>query len=262
MDATIVAVEPGQPVVVRVAAVLRALAAHEPDGVCTTDVGRVCGLPRATAHRLLVSLRAEGLADRDESSGRWLLGAEQYLLGLAAARRYDVADVARPYVEQLARVTGESAFFSARRGDETVCLVRQDGSFPLRSHVLHVGIRFPLGVASAGLVILAHGTDRELEEYLGKVDLQGAWGASHSSESLRERVSETRTAGFAVNPGLLVEGSWGMGAAVFDRDGRPAWALSLTGVEQRFGPARRPELGRALLEHAHSLTQALGPTTR
>ena len=51
--------------------------------------------------------------------------------------------------------TGESAFYSARRGNETVCLLREDGSFPIRSHVLHEGIRFPLGVASAGQVILA-----------------------------------------------------------------------------------------------------------
>jgi hypothetical protein len=31
-----------------------------------------------------------------------------------------------------------------------VCLAGAEGSFPLRSHVLREGIRFPLGVASAG----------------------------------------------------------------------------------------------------------------
>jgi DNA-binding IclR family transcriptional regulator len=60
-----------------------------------------------------------------------------------------------------------------------------------------------------------------------------------------------------VNPGLIVEGSWGMGAAVFDPSGQPAWALSLTGIESRFSPERRPELGRLLLEHAHRLTEKL-----
>jgi DNA-binding IclR family transcriptional regulator len=48
-----------------------------------------------------------------------------------------------------------------------------------------------------------------------------------------------------------------MGAAVFDRGGQPAWALSLTGVDSRFGPARQPELGRLLLEHAHRISQRL-----
>ncbi len=77
-----------------------------------------------------------------------------------------------------------------------MCVLAEEGSFPLRSHVLHVGIRFPLGV----------------------------------------------------------DGSWGIGAAVFDRSGKPAWALSITGVETRFNAQRHPELDMLLLEHAHQLS--------
>ena len=42
---------------------------------------------------------------------------------------------------------------------------------------------------------------------------------------------------------------------MFDQTGRPAWALSLTGVETRFTPKRRHELGALLLEQAHELSQ-------
>ena len=48
-----------------------------------------------------------------------------------------------------------------------------------------------------------------------------------------------------------------MGAAVFDAEERPQWALSLTGIEQRFPEARRRELGALLLREAHELTQVL-----
>jgi DNA-binding IclR family transcriptional regulator len=44
---------------------------------------------------------------------------------------------------------------------------------------------------------------------------------------------------------------------VFDRSGRPEWALSLTGVQFRFDPDRLPALGRTLLAHAHELTTRL-----
>jgi DNA-binding IclR family transcriptional regulator len=74
---------------------------------------------------------------------------------------------------------------------------------------------------------------------------------------VRHRIALTRETGYAVNPALILEGSWGMGAAVFDAAGRPAWALSLTGVESRFRPDRRPELGRLLLEQAHHVTAQL-----
>jgi DNA-binding IclR family transcriptional regulator len=247
----------GPEVVGRVGSLLRAVGSHEPVGTSTTRLARDTAMTRPTVHRLLSSLAREGLVDRDDETGTWHLGPELYLLGGAAAARYDISDHARGVVEALARETGESAFLSARRGDETVCLLREDGSFPLRSHVLREGIRFPLGVASAGLVILAHLPDRELEDYLEHSDLTPAWGSAHSGDALRRRVLETRATGYATNPGLVVEGSWGMGAAVFDRSGSPAWALSLTGVDTRFRAERRPELGRLLLDAAHRLTRLL-----
>jgi DNA-binding IclR family transcriptional regulator len=58
-------------------------------------------------------------------------------------------------------------------------------------------------------------------------------------------------------PGLLVEGSWGMAATVFDHQGAPVGALSITGVEQRFRHGRQPELGALLRRAAHELTKRL-----
>lgn len=247
----------GTGVIARAGALLRAVGAREPTGASTTDVAKDAGLARPTAHRLLVAMAAEGLVDRDLKTGRWSLGPELYLLGASAANRYDIVDQARDIVAHLVRESGESTFLSARRGDETVCVYDQQGSFPLRSHVLHVGIRFPLGVASAGLAILSHLPDRDIDDYFSRVDPEEQWGPTHSEGVIRDRIAATRRSGYAVNPALLVEGSWGMGAAVFDRTGQPAWALSMTGVETRFKPARRRELGALLLDQAHQLSLRL-----
>ncbi|MGY0498417.1 IclR family transcriptional regulator [Nocardia sp. FBN12] len=241
----------------RAASLLRAVAAGGDVGITTSELARRTDLARPTAHRLLCSLADEGFLDRDAGSGLWFLGPELFLMGSLAAERYDVADVARPVLRELARETGESAFLSARRGDETVCLVSEEGSFPLRSHVLHVGIRFPLGVASAGLAILAHLPDRDIDDYLSRTDLSAQWGAHHARDELARRIAAARETGWCVNPGLLVEGSWGMAAAVFDRRDEPRWALSLTGVESRFRAERHDALGALLLRHAHELSLAL-----
>ncbi|AHH98945.1 IclR family transcriptional regulator [Kutzneria viridogrisea] len=241
----------------RIAALLRALSRSPESGASTSSLARATSLARPTAHRLLTALAEEGYVDRDRHSGAWFLGPELYLLGEVAARRYDVTPQARSSVQRLAAATGESAFFSARRGDETVCLLREDGDFPIRSFVLHKGARFPLGVVSAGLVVLAMLPDREVTSYLQRTDLTARWGPAHAPGAVRERIARTRELGYAVNPGLVVEGSWGMAAAVFDRSGSPAWALTLTGVESRFRDDRRTELGALLLQEAHGLTRAL-----
>jgi DNA-binding IclR family transcriptional regulator len=246
----------GAQVVSRVGRVLRVVSEH-PGGVSATAVAHATGLTRPTAHRLLTSLAAEGFVDHDPGAARWFLGPELYLLGALAADRFDITDAARESVLALAAETGESAFLSARRGAETVCLLREDGSFPIRSFVLYEGARFPLGVASAGLAILSYLPDEEIDTYLGGSPLEERWGPQHAAAAVRERIALTRETGYALNPALILEGSWGMGAAVFDSAGRPAWALSLTGVESRFRPDRRAELGRLLLDHAHRVSASL-----
>jgi DNA-binding IclR family transcriptional regulator len=245
----------GAQVVSRVSGVLRALASASPDGLSTSSVAVSAGLTRPTAHRLLSALFDEGLADRDKRSGRWFLGPETYIFGMLAAPRFDVSEQAADCVRQLAAHTGESAFLSVLRHQETVCLLRAEGSFPVRSFVLREGTRFPLGVASAGLAILSHLPDQDIDRYLRQSRLKDAYGPAHSREAILTRVRETRERGYAVNPGLIVEGDWGLGAAVFDSAGQPRWALSLTGIEPRFRPGRQHELGRALLDAAHMLTR-------
>lgn len=248
---------PGAQAIARAAHLLRLVTASGADGASVQHLAQTSGLTRSTAHRLLSALRAEGLVDRDDT-GRWMPGPELFLMGTVAAARYDVTELARDIVRSLAVKTEESAFFSVRRADETVCLLREEGSFPIRSFVLSEGVRFPLGVASAGLAILSFLPDHDVDAYLDRhPELVEDWGRQHGSAPLRTRLAETKERGYAINPGLIVEGSWGIGAAVFDRAGRPEWALSLTGVEFRFGPDRIADLGRTLMAHAHQLSNRI-----
>jgi DNA-binding IclR family transcriptional regulator len=254
---------PGTQAVARAASLLRLVTSAGDDGATLQDLSRSADLSRSTAHRLLSALRAEGLVDRDEETARWMPGPELFLMGSVAAARYDVTALARDIVRSLAVKTEESAFLSVRRADETVCLLREEGSFPIRSFVLSEGVRFPLGVASAGLAILSFLPDHDVDAYFGRhPDLGDRWGQAHRAAPLRRRLAETKEHGYAVNPGLIVEGSWGMGAAVFDRSGRPEWALSLTGVQFRFGPDRLPQLGRTLMAHAHQLSSRIASARR
>ena len=247
----------GAQVVGRVASLLR-IVGRKPDGSSIAGLVRESGLTRPTVHRLLASLAAEGLLDHDARSGKWILGPEIFLLGSVAAARFPLEDLARPSLRRLAEETGESAFYSIRRGQETVCVLREEGSFPVRSFVLHEGVRFPLGVASAGTAVMGFLPDEEQDAILSGWDLHaGSFAAGHTVDVVRRNLERTRLHGFAVNPGLVLEGSWGMGAAVFDQAGRPVGALSLTGIEPRFRPERQDFLGKLLMEEAHRMSSAL-----
>lgn len=263
MDTVVTRTVPGAQAVARAAALLRLVTGAGDEGISAAELARRAELSRPTAHRLLSALRHEGLVDQDEQTGSWMPGPELYLMGTVAASRYDITTIARDIVRSLAVRTEESAFLSVRRGDETVCLIREDGSFPIRSFVLSEGVRFPLGVASAGLAILAFLPPHDVDAYFERhPELAERHGSSHAEPRLRARLRETQARGFALNPGLIVEGSYGLGAAVFTKTGHPQWALSLTGVEFRFSPERITELGRLLLAHAHQLSTRVAAGAR
>ncbi|MGO4188205.1 IclR family transcriptional regulator [Pseudarthrobacter sp. TAF60_1] len=247
----------GTQVVGRVASLLR-LVGRKPEGSSLAGLVRESGLTRPTVHRLLTSLAAEGLLDHDAGSGNWILGPEIFLLGSVAAARFPFEDIARPSLRRLAEETGESAFYSIRRGHEAVCVLREEGSFPVRSFVLHEGVRFPLGVASAGTAMMAFLPDGDQEAILSTWDEHaGTFASGHREDVVRSNLERTRLHGYAVNPGLVLEGSWGMGAAVFDQQGRPVGALSLTGIEPRFRAERQEFLGKLLMEEAHRMSAKL-----
>ena len=114
-------------------------------------------------------------------------------MGSVASARFPLEDIARPSLRRLAEETGESAFFSIRRGDETVCLLREEGSFPVRSFVLHEGVRFPLGVASAGTAIMAFLPAAEQEELLADWAAHaGSFAAAHTEALVRAEPAQRR----------------------------------------------------------------------
>ena len=174
----------------RIAGLLR-IVGRKPEGSPLVELVRESGLTRPTVHRLLTSLAAEGLLDQDARSGNWVLGPEVLLMGSVASARFPLEDIARPSLRRLAEETGESAFFSIRRGDETVCLLREEGSFPVRSFVLHEGVRFPLGVASAGTAILAFLPVAEQEEILADWPAHaGQFAEAHTEAVVRANLEE------------------------------------------------------------------------
>lgn len=89
-----------------------------------------------------------------------------------------------------------------------MCVLREEGSFPVRSFVLHEGVRFPLGVASAGTAIMAFLPDDEQEALLARWEEHArGFSAGHSAAVVRGSLQQTRLKGYSVNPGLVLEGS-------------------------------------------------------
>jgi DNA-binding IclR family transcriptional regulator len=95
----------------RVLTVLLAFATHtQPRGV--TELSRELGMNKNMVHRALTTLTAEGYLIRDGSGARYQLGPRLLVLQAGAPHDWDIVALARPALEQLHALTGESVYLS------------------------------------------------------------------------------------------------------------------------------------------------------
>ncbi|MDP3320509.1 MAG: IclR family transcriptional regulator C-terminal domain-containing protein, partial [Bosea sp. (in: a-proteobacteria)] len=165
---------------------------------------------------------------------------------------------------RLAAVTMDTSFLSVRRDRSCVCLHREEGTYPVRTHALQSGDQHPLGVGAGSLALLAALPDDDVDRILAanESELRARY-QGFAPEILRDDLALTRRRGFALNPGRLVASSWGVGMAFRYPDGRVAGALSLAAIDSRMGPDRQEELaGHLRIEVARMerrLAEMFGP---
>ena len=153
-------------------------------------------------------------------------------------------------LRRLSAATGDTSFVTARHGNYAICLHREEGSHPVRTHALQSGDQQPLGVGAGSLAILAALPEAERRAAISDLASDYERRPGYSAEIVAEDVERALATGHALNPGRYVPGSWGIGVPVRYPDGRVAGALSIAAVDTRMVPARREELARLLEEEA------------
>lgn len=242
----------------RAAALLRLVASRPARGASLSELVEESGLQKPTCRRILVALIEAGLVEQDSVTRRYFLGPESFILGTVAAERFGIHRLAQDAVVRLAQATGDAAFLQIRRDWSVVCLQREDGDYPIRSHVLAPSDRHPLGAGVGGLVLLAALDDDAVKKALAaNAALLAKRYPMLTPAIIDGLVRETRERGYAMNRGLLFPGSWGMAVAVRDAQGRPDACLSLAAIESRMQPDREPYLAGLLKDEAARLEARL-----
>lgn len=242
----------------RALALLRLLGESAKTGASLSELVASSGLVKPTCRRILLALMEAGLVEQETPSRRYFLGPEVYVLGIIAAERYGIDRHALDGVNRLAQKTGDAAFLQVRRGNFVICLAREDGSYPIRSHVLAAGDRHPLGAGAGPLAVLAALDDEEVEAALAaNARLLEADYKALPLPMIRALVRETRARGYSMNRGLLFPGSWGMGMAIRGASGRVEGCLSLAAIESRMQPDREAQLAAWLGAEVRLVEQRL-----
>jgi len=239
---------------IRVVTVLDLLG-ESADGIGVQEVARSLDVHPSTASRLLATLGASGIVERDPGSKRYRIGAR--VVGLAAAMvdRLPVVSQARPQLEHLSAATSETANLAIRDGFHVVYV---DQVTPAQTVVMAswVGRRSPVHASSSGKVLIAFG-DPSLRDAVARRRLERLTDRTVVSTSkLRQIWAQTRRQGYAASSGELEDGLVTIAAPVIV-DGTAVAAISVSGPAYRLPQRDIPGLARHVINAASAASHRM-----
>jgi len=219
---------------------LKLLATAGARGLPLTELAARSSLPHPSAHRVLKQLTHERLVEHNPETRRYRLGPLTFELGLAGSIMFDIRDLCAQEMQTLAESTGDTVYLVARSGLDAVCVHRLEGSFPIRTLVLEVGSRRPLGVGAGGLAILAMMEAGERAEVIERVAPSLSQFGGLNARALEKACHKTRSFGASVIQDTVNLGVSAVGKGIRDTLGQVVGALSIAAMSQRM-PAQRIE---------------------
>ncbi|PTW61369.1 IclR family transcriptional regulator [Breoghania corrubedonensis] len=227
-------------------------------GISLSGLMAESGLNKPTTRRLMLALIRAGLVEQDDLTRDYHLGEEAFVMGALATGRHGLLEITGESLRRLADLSGDTAFFSVMRRGYSVCLQREEGNFPIRTHVLQAGAQHPLGVGAGSAALLAELPDEEIEHVLSEnAAALVADFPAYTPEVIWNQIRQTRAQGHSLNPGLVLANSWAVGLAVRYPDGRLAGALSVAAIDSRMGPDRQEQIVAWLRAEERNIAQKL-----
>ncbi|MCM2292640.1 IclR family transcriptional regulator [Allorhizobium sp. BGMRC 0089] len=200
------------------------------DALELAELTKRTGLVKTTIMRMCVSLQSFGLVER-MPDGRYRLGTEIARLGSAYLQSYALESEVTPVLEKLVTISGETASFYIRRGDQRLCLFRHDSPSPLRMHVRPGDLR-PMDGSS-------------IAQVLRRFEVEGRDLATLEEVPIYSNgVTDPHVASMAT--------------PVFGAGQRLLGALAISGPASRLTAETAGEVRERLFQLANGLTRSLG----
>ncbi|MEX0427371.1 IclR family transcriptional regulator [Nocardioides sp. DS6] len=237
-------------------AVLRAFSVEEPL-LGVSEIAAKIGLHKSTVSRILSTLEAEDLVERDEASKRFRLGLG--IIGMAGPllADLDVRRVAYPYLGDLSRRVGETVALMVWDGSEAVC-VEQVPSRRQVKHTTPLGTRYNDAASSSVQVFLAHFDAVAVRRLLtaGAIELSGVSEAT--LEAYAGRLRDVVERGYAINYGETSLEEVGVAAPVVDHRGDAVAAVLVSAPRFRVSREQATVIAEAARDCAREIGKRLG----
>jgi len=218
-----------------------------------SEIAQATGLPKATAHRIIMTLFNTGFLERTADGEKFRLGLRMLGLGLGALRHLDVRRAAQPYMQRLVDRFREICTLGVFDRGQVLYVEVVHSSHSL-TIAARVGRRLPAHCTASGKVLLAFLPPEVVEPVLSAPLAAYTKNTITSPDRLREELKIVRQRGYAVANEELEVGVWAISAPIRDIDRNVVAAMSIPFPTNRLDPEHIPEIAQALMDEANAVS--------
>jgi DNA-binding IclR family transcriptional regulator len=201
------------------------------------------GTSRTTMFRVLETLRGRGFVEHVVASHTYRLGPGARSLA-AQASGSAIRRLAEPAMADLRNATGETINLIGVQGGRLVYEAVLEGGYALRS-LPSLGQTVAAHCSALGKAVLAESTAAQRAVLLGPEPYQRFTQNTITARSELDGALETiRRCGYAIDEEEIETGLTCVAAAIRGMDGRPAGAISVSGLSDRMHQRELGELGQ------------------
>ena len=219
------------------------------------ELSKLLQLNRSTVHRLASALVDRGYLKLTPREG-YTLSAKLLELGYAARQQISLPRVARPHLERLAELTGDTVHLGILDGNKALYLDKLPGRRRIEISS-RVGERHPLCVTGLGKALLLDGTHDEWRTLFHAERGMGAQSAAAFHTWLKG-MQRYQADGFSFDLEENEDRIRCVGAPVRDETGKIIAAISVASVAQYMDDQRMTDLTATVREVAEAISRDLG----
>lgn len=233
--------------------ILEALSARKEASL--SELSNILNLTKTNVHRLLLTLIENGFVLINENNFKYTLSLKLFVLGGSVNQRSILINIAFPYMEKLAKLSGETINLGILYNNEVLYIEKIDSPENLRIDS-PIGKTDPAYCTSLGKCLLSGLEKKELEMYIRN-------NSSFKSltkftiinpRKLMKELEEVRNNGYAIDREELTLGIRCIGSPIHDANGKVIAAVSISGPSVRMTEIKIRKLKEFVLKNVQEIS--------
>ncbi len=222
-----------------------------------SELSAEMGLNKSTIYGLVNTLTGYGFLEQDENTKKYRLGMTLYELGTIALARVDIRSEAKIYAAPLLRKYPATVHVATHSAGAVIYLdkLNRDDVFIQTSSI---GVRVPMYCTGVGKAMLAFLPESYFEQYISFPLEKLTANTITERAALLQELAAVRETGLAYDREEIEPGVSCIAAPVFQRDGSPDMAVSISFSNGRIREVDQNEVARDLLALTNRLSARLG----